>query len=211
MSKKTGTAFTILGLMAFALAFALTAYNLHLDRRAERKSEECAAAITLQIEEVSKDTSLENEASAHYDLNSQMPTEAIEGKAYIGILEIPSKNLRLPVMNEWDYTNLQSAPCHYDGSLYSKDLIIVAHNYESHFGQLKDLMMGDEITFTDAINRVFAYEIIDFETIEPTDLTAMQSGQWDLTLFTCTAGGTKRLAVRCKLVSEYGNTAKKAA
>ena len=37
------------------------------------------------------------------------------------------------------------------------------------------------------------------ETLMPTAVEEMESGDWDLTLFTCTVGGRTRVAVRCAL------------
>ena len=44
---------------------------------------------------------------------------------------------------------------------------------------------------------VFRYEVVDMETIPPEGVEAMITGDWDLTLFTCTTGGSARVAVRC--------------
>jgi sortase A len=41
--------------------------------------------------------------------------------------------------------------------------------------------------------------VADLETLEPTDIEGMTTGDWDLTLFTCTYGNRYRLAVRCFL------------
>ena len=50
---------------------------------------------------------------------------------------------------------------------------------------------------------VWIYEISNVETLQPTQIeemiTAAQESAWDLTLFTCSAGGSTRCAVRCIL------------
>jgi sortase A len=43
---------------------------------------------------------------------------------------------------------------------------------------------------------VFVYEAAVVETLGPTDVEEMHSGDWDLTLFTCTVGGRSRVTVR---------------
>ena len=35
------------------------------------------------------------------------------------------------------------------------------------------------------------------EVLAPTDIEGMESGDWDLTMFTCTIGGKSRVTVRC--------------
>ena len=76
-------------------------------------------------------------------------------------------------------------------------MIILAHNYSTHFGTLKDLGIGDPVTFTDADGNVFRYEVLELETLMPSAIEKMESGDWDLTLFTCTVGGQSRVTVRC--------------
>ena len=45
----------------------------------------------------------------------------------------------------------------------------------------------------------------EIERLRPTAVKEMTSGDWDLTLFTCTVGGQSRVTVRCeKLKSPSG-------
>ena len=44
----------------------------------------------------------------------------------------------------------------------------------------------------------FSYTVTALEELDGTTIEAMESGDWDLTLFTCTIGGKKRVTVRCK-------------
>lgn len=126
----------------------------------------------------------------------EMPMETIDGKAYIGILSLPSLGLELPVISKWSYSGLRTAPCRYSGSAYQNNLIICGHNYASHFGGLKRLREGDPAVFTDVDGNVFAYRMVEREILLPTSVEEMESGSWDLTLFTCTIGGQSRVTVR---------------
>ena len=134
-----------------------------------------------------------------YVLNPEMemPVSSIDGLDFIGILEIPAIDLKLPVASEWSYANLDTAPCRYAGSAYLDTLVILGHNYPAHFQKLKNLHQGDAIRFTDTDGNLFSYTVSDFEQLRPDQVTDMVSGDWDLTLFTCTVGGQLRLAVRC--------------
>ena len=76
--------------------------------------------------------------------------------------------------------------------------MILGHNYAGHFRELKKLQPGDAVTFTDMDGNVFSYEVMALETLAPTAVEEMTEGDWNLTLFTCTVGGTTRLAVRCE-------------
>lgn len=78
-------------------------------------------------------------------------------------------------------------------------MIIGAHNYDTHFGRLSTLQVGDDVVFTDLDGNVFIFEVSEREILRPDAFEDMESGDWDMTLFTCTVGGASRLAVRCRL------------
>lgn len=137
-----------------------------------------------------------------YLLNPEMdmPELKVDGRQYIGVLKIPSLKLQLPIMGEWSYPKLRTAPCRYVGSVYQNNMVICGHNYDRHFGRLKTLKIGAEVDFTDAEGNVFRYKVVELETLKPYAVNQMKSGDWDLTLFTCTIGGRTRVTVRCERV-----------
>ena len=129
----------------------------------------------------------------------EMPAREIEGQTYIGMVEVPSLELSLPVISEWTYPRLKKAPCRYVGSVYSRDMVICGHNYDRHFGRLKELAVGDEVRFTDMDGNVFVYSVCGTQQLGKYAVEEMLAGEWDLTLFTCTKGGQMRVTVRCRL------------
>ena len=132
----------------------------------------------------------------------QGPEVEIDGYAYVGYLSIPTLELELPVMSEWDYTRLKTAPCRYAGSTKTDDLVICAHNYTRHFGPIRNLVAGDTVYFTDMDGEVWKYEVAAVDILAPTDVEDMTAGDYDLTLFTCTYGGKSRVTVRCQRAAE---------
>ncbi len=193
MKKHRINGWFVLGLLLLAAAFSLIGYNLWEAVRAGEQASEHAACLQSAIPEA------QPEQVPDYILNPdmEMPVETIDGVDYIGTLEIPSLSRTLPVISEWSYPLLKLAPCRYEGSAYKDNLIIAAHNYATHFGDLKELHAGDEVTFTDVDGNVFRYEVSDLETLDPYAVEEMSEGEWDLTLFTCTIGGQSRVTVRC--------------
>ncbi len=211
MSKR-GKICTGIGLLLLAAALFLAGYNLWSDAKAGITADTVLEQLAPELEE-KKDISLPSLPSGEsleevyipdYILNPEMemPVEEIDGQQYIGVLRIPALSLELPVIREWSYPSLQIAPCRYAGSAYLNNMIIAAHNYYSHFGYLKNLSQGDEITFTDMDGNEFRYEVAELETLSPFAIEEMTSGDWDLTLFTCTVGGQSRVTVRCELKEE---------
>ena len=57
------------------------------------------------------------------------------------------------------------------------------------------------MAFTDVAGNRFVYAVSLVEQLPGTAIQEMEAGDWDLTLFTCDAGGTARVTVRCERVS----------
>lgn len=200
MKLKKGSIFIIIGLLLLVAALLLTCFNLYDQFRGERSVDNIMDKMILKNGE----HSLQEGEVPDYILNPdmEMPVETIDGRDFIGTLEIPSLNLNLPIISQWSYGNLRVAPCRYDGSAYKNDMILAAHNYPSHFGNLKYLKEGEHVIFTDADGNKFTYTAVVRETLMPTAVNEMLSKEeddWDLTLFTCTVGGRSRVVVRCVL------------
>ena len=204
--SKAGTILISTGLLLLAAALLLVGYNLYDEYRAGQTANHVLEALQQQMPEpisddlrTTENSILEQTELPDYILNPdmEMPTQEMEGNDYIGVLEISSLELSLPVMNEWSYPRLKLAPCRYSGSAYTGNLVIAAHNYRTHFGPIKNLTVGAQVTFTDVKGRRFSYEVSAVETIEATSVEDAVSNAWDLTLITCTPGGQARVAVRC--------------
>lgn len=137
----------------------------------------------------------------YHDPSEEQPITIIDGVSFIGRIKIPSVSIDLPVAAEWSYPQLKKSPCRYMGTTYGDSLVILAHNYRSHFAPIKTLEEGAKVLFTDVNGEVSHYEVISSEVLKPTQIEEMVTGDWDLTLFTCTNGGSARAAVRCKKVA----------
>ena len=135
---KAGTIFITAGSLLLAAALLLVGYNLVDEYRAGQTANHVLEILQQQMPETPSDdlqtpenSILEQTEIPDYVLNPdmEMPTQEIEGNDYIGVLEIPSLGLSLPVMSEWSYPRLKLAPCRYHGSAYTGSLTIAAHNY----------------------------------------------------------------------------------
>ena len=212
--KQEGLLLITIGLLLIAAALFLVSYNLYDELRAEQSARQAVTQLDAYLPaeaalEAPSDSAGDQEPLVSdertvipdYVLypNMEMSVETINGIDFIGVLRIPTLELELPVISEWNYPNLKSAPCRYSGSAYLNNLIICGHNYTSHFGTLKNLWEGDIATFTDMDGNVFTYKMVERETLLPTSIDAMESGEWDLTLFTCTVGGQSRVTIRFEL------------
>ncbi len=204
MNKKSNV-LIIIGLLLIAVALSFTLYNLYDERRAEVSVQNILEVLpTPRPTSMIGDGDLKEEEISDYRLNPNMdmPSEIVDGKDYIGILQIPALHLTLPIISEWSYPNLKMAPCRYTGSVYLDNMVIAAHNYASHFGTIKNLKVGDRMYYTDADGNVFTYSVVETEVLKHNAVEAMTSGNWDLTLFTCTWSGQNHVTVRCEKIED---------
>ena len=194
-----------IGTALLLAALFLVLHNLHEDRQSGEQAENVLSQLVEEIpEETQEPTVLVSES---YDLYAEyeqptepvMETAVVDGMSYIGYLSIPDLNIELPVMADWSYPNLKTAPCRYTGNLYTDDLIIAAHNYASHFGKIGTLPIGAELIFTDVKGQKHEYAVCEIVQLPGTAVEDMQFGDdWDLTLFTCTLNGQSRVTVRAE-------------
>lgn len=198
-NRGRGTVWINAGLLLIAAALFLSAYNAWESHEAQDSARQVIAQLCDELPtEAGEPTTLP-------DVRREMPVKTINGRDYIGVLSIPSLELELPVISQWDYPALKVAPCRYSGSLYQDNLIICAHNYASHFGKLKELQPGDIVLFTDMDEHVVTFQMVERETLNPMDAEGMEAGDWDLTLFTCTIDGQTRVTIRLERVEVFRN------
>lgn len=207
MRIKIGKFCIILGTALILGALGLFLWNDNESNEAESYSLEVLPQIYQEVQEAQKvisevpDVIPVTPVEYLTEEDRTMTEVEIEGNFYIGYLSIPALGLELPVMTDWSYPKLRIAPCRYSGTLRGKDLVIMAHNYKSHFGGLSKLPAGSEVIFTDMDGNIWTYEAIGIDILEATSVEEMTAGDYDLTLFTCTQGGSHRVTLRCDLIS----------
>lgn len=187
-TSKRGIAFLVVGALLLLAACGWCLYNFAEDDKAGKQAEELLLKLDDQKTIQTEDTT--------------SPVVVVDGETFCGRVIIKKLNIELPVYDEWDYKRLKSAPCRYVGSVETDDIIIAAHNYKSHFGNLKQLASDDEILFVDIMGKEYKYAVKEIIALDGTAVTDMKAGDWDFTLFTCTKGGKQRITVRCEKVFE---------
>lgn len=202
MPKKLGIVFVILGAVLMMSALLLFLNNEAIDANAGKQSGDVLAQIKAE-KPASPETTVQETAAAETapmetgPVDPAMTVKTINGYGYIGYLTIPRLELELPVMDDWDYDRLNIAPCRHFGSTKTDDLVIAAHNYDTHFGKLKSLEIGDEVSFTDMDGVISHYQIVKTGVLNPDAVDAVQYSGNHLVLYTCTYGGEERVAVFC--------------
>ena len=200
MKKRKGTALILSGLLLLGSALGLAAFNFKDDSRAGKESGAILTVIAESITQIAAEHAGTFTPGLPEDVVPDMATVEKDGNEYIGVLEIPSLDLTLPVLSDWSYDKLKISPCRYSGSYYTDDLVLCAHNYRSHFNSLRWVDMGEDVFFTSADGKTFRYVIVNRETLQPDENALMvdPDADWDLTLFTCYVGGATRCVIRCQ-------------
>lgn len=171
--------------MLICSALSLLFYNSYQEQKAYKETENVLSALESETQNSTQDDS------------SNEITIDVNGYDYIGFIEIPKIEIKLPVLSEWDYERLKIAPCRQFGSISTDDIVIAAHNYKKHFGNLSSLSIGDEIILIDTSKNTHTYSVTRIEVLKPTDVEKVQNSGYDLVLYTCTYGGKTRVTLFC--------------
>lgn len=215
--KHTGLGWILAGLLLLIAALALILGNLWEDKQAGRAADEAIKQLKpIVTQTIQSETSPDSDVPGNSSLDEiqkpiqayeidptiPMPTETVENRDYIGILEIPAVDIELPILSKWSYPNLKVSPCRFTGSVYTNDMILCGHDYSTHFRPLRNMQSGEKVTFTDIDGNSFVYTVDYIETINGKDMEGLTAGEWDLSLFTCTTDGAARVVVRCVEIDE---------
>lgn len=189
--KKFSEIFILLGVISITVAAIITFNNIYKDYKGKKNSLEI---FNILDKEISRNSKVQDEG--------RMKTIEIDGRKYIGLLEIKSIGLKLPIQWTWSYEDLEISPCRYRGSIKEDSMILMGHNYSSHFSNIKKLNKGDEIEFIDVEGIEYKYKVKEKEEIHKNRVEDMINGEWDLTLFTCAYNRKDRVAIRSNRIIE---------
>lgn len=180
--------------------------NLREERRAAEAVKAQLQALRYEVEAAATEPeAVVNELKMEPPQETQAEAMEDDGGAaetqtnFLGVLSIPALGRELPVHASWSEALLKTAPCCYFGSP-SEGLVIAGHNYRAHFRGLGSLKAGDSIQLTERGGKEWNYQVVQTEVLDGTDVEGMTEEGWDMTLFTCTGGGEKRVTVRCRKV-----------
>ncbi|MEG1878507.1 MAG: sortase [Pseudoflavonifractor sp.] len=196
-NHRRGWAELALGLLLLGTACGLWQENSRSDRQAAAASQQLLAQVRLHMETGHTPPSA---APAPPRQEAPLPSPTPAGsEETLGILEIPALSLTLPVWADWGEDLLKQAPCRYvpPGAAQPR-FVICGHNYRSQFGGLHRLAVGDAVRFTDLEGRMQRYTVSETSNIPQDDFEALETGDWDLALFTCTPSHIGRVLIRCR-------------
>lgn len=188
MNKKSSILVAI-GIILISIALSLTMYNNYVNKKAEKKSQDAYQKIEEELNKTTTETNPKN-----------MKVVTIDGHDYIGTIEIPVLNLKLPIMADWDNEKMKKSPCRYYGSIYTNNLVLCSHSYDNLFGNIEKLQPKDKIIIKDMNGNKYIYEVKLIEILSPKEVKNMIESDFDLTLYTCTKDNRNRVTVRLNKV-----------
>ena len=109
MKSKAGIFLMLAGGAAIIFSLIIIAVNIRLDSQGKKNSENVLNILESEISSYSED---ENNIT-YTDGNGlkKSKTISVDNNYYSGIIDIPEIGIKLPVMSEWNYDNLNISPC----------------------------------------------------------------------------------------------------
>lgn len=121
----------------------------------------------------------------------------------LGEIEIPKIDVKKYILDETTDESLGLSLTKFWGPNLHEvgNFSIIGHNYNHLFKRLKELEIGDTFTLTARNGEKGTYEVYKSYIVEPDDMDCIEDsliGQREVTLITCTVGGTQRLIVKAQ-------------
>lgn len=161
------------------------------------KNEHKLSAVVAQIESISTDT--------EHNKEDRQELIKVEGYDVEGIIEIPKINIKYPIVSTTSDEAMKVAITKFWGTNINDigNYTMAGHNYKNGtmFGKTKYLQIGDKIKMTDLSLKTVEYEIFKIYTIDPDDVTCIESvdpNAREITLITCTNGHKNRLITKAR-------------
>lgn len=180
----------ILGIVLIAAALTLTLWNFAASKNAASDAAVIAEELCALMPEKSVGISDGRE-------NTAMPQAELGGENFVGVIEVPIYNKKLPIYNKWDAKTVAKFPCRFTGSVYDGTLIVGGSDAIGHFDFMENITVGDVVRITDMTGGVFEYTVAEIEISESADADTLAS-EHALTIFARDTYTLKYVIVRCE-------------
>lgn len=195
MKKVINVILTLL-IIAAIVVIGLIVYNYVVS---EKNDSNLAKVVTEIEQQFSNNTG---------NTNSVEPVKVqYNGFDVVGLIEIPSINIKYPIINKTNDTTMKYSITKFSGGEINSigNFTVAGHNNlnGTMFGKVKRLKIGDQIKLTDLYNNTVTYEIFDIYSVDPNDVSCLDSVEEntkEVTLITCTNGHLKRLITKAREV-----------
>ncbi len=196
MNKAANKKLTSILMLVGVVLIVLSLVAIVVSEIAERKAEENVKIIASKLHSLMPDAV---DGAPDDRSNKIMPVLSVENKDYIGLLELNSLDITLPIGEKWDLSEISHYPCKYMGSMYDSSLIIGGSDNSGQFDFLKTISNGDTLSVTDVTGLRFNYVVTDIRKTKDVSTEGLTSKKADLVLFARNAYSFDYTVVRCDL------------
>ena len=132
-------------------------------------------------------------------LSMEMPVLQIDGQDFVGIVEIPSFGLALPIYSSWDAGKVTSFPCRFWGTVYDGSLVVGGADQAGQFDCFDRIQDGSTVTVTDMTGGESVSTVARVDRSKSAQADVLMDYSMDLTLFVRDAYNLNYILVRCMM------------
>ena len=130
-------------------------------------------------------------------LDNAMPALSLDGRDFVGILEMPRFDSSLPVGA--DRGNTFRYPCRFSGSVYDGSLRISATSPPGQYDFVREISVGDSLYFTDMTGNRYGYVVTDIRYTTHAHMEAVDSRDADLLLVIQNVYAFEHIRIYCNV------------
>lgn len=152
----------------------------------------------------------EDEDESEETVNRKKKDALLLEKGVIGIIEIPSLNLKYPIFEGTGAEQLNSGIGHMEntaGLCGKGNCVLAGHNGSRrgiYFTNLCNIEAGAKVKITNKDRELHEYTVAEMRVVNPYDEWVTEESEEEmLTLFTCSGHGTRRFVCKCVPVKDY--------
>ena len=190
-NKRLSAAVLSLGIVLIAVSAAF--FIVQQIRKAQN-----TAAIPAIVEKMEKILPDRSAGVIEKRADNTMPVAEIGGTDFIGLLELPDRQIKLPVNARWSGSGSECIPARSSGSLYDGTLVIGGKYERGIFDFADQLDAGEEVRFTDMTGKMFRYSVSKISHSDHAGTETSADSDYPLTLFV--KKGHAFLIIRCSTV-----------
>lgn len=128
---------------------------------------------------------------------TEMPVLQIDGRDFVGLVEIPTFGVTLPIYNAWDAAKTTDYPCRFCGTVYDGSLVIGGADQQGQFDFLDRIELGNVIKVVDMTGGEYEYTVTRVDRSKTAEADILIDDSCDLTLFVRDTYSLDYLIVRC--------------
>ena len=189
--SKLRTALTCVGIVLILSAVGLLVFSKISISRAHDNAQKIVSEMYSLMPEVT-------DGAPDERANPSMPMLQLDGKNFVGIIEVPQFGTRLPIYGKWERSQVTKYPCRYTGSVYSDVLVIGGSDNEGQLDFVKEISNDDSVYITDTTGIRYKYTVYDINRTKDVSAEYLTKSDARLVLFARNTYSFDYTVIYCK-------------